>query len=210
MLTKQRIFAATILGVISLSAATNSSAGLDGPYIGGEVGYGDIHQSHVGYLNTTSSSSTGIAGRGFGGYQFSQMYAMEVGYTKFSNADVKGTSNVLSGISKVNYDTYAIDFVARVSIPVGVGFDVFGKLGAAYLKEISTLNGTSTAPGSVGVNVHISDMENKVFPTFGVGASYDFSPNILGDVSWMHIQRLGDNPVRNTDFVGLGLTYNFG
>jgi OOP family OmpA-OmpF porin len=207
MLIKQRILAAAILSVI---ATTASSAGLNGPYVGGDVGYGDIHQSHVGYLNTTSSSSGGIAGRVFGGYQFSPMYAMEIGYTKFSNADVKGTSNVLTGVSKANFDTYGIDFVGRVQLVLGGGFNIFGKVGAAYIKEISTVNGTSSAPGSVGANVHYSDMENKVFPTFGVGASYEFNLNILGDVSWMHVQHLGDNPVRNTDFVGLGLTYNFG
>ncbi|MES2218459.1 MAG: outer membrane beta-barrel protein [Pseudomonadota bacterium] len=209
MLTKKSRLAAVVVFTTGLLVATDSLAGMNGPYIGAIVGYGFLHQSSVSEITTSSSSSTGIAGRVDAGFQFGPYFSFEAGYTKYSNAVVKGYSDtIINGVSTFN--SYSIDGLVRGTLPLGPGFAIYGKIGPAYLKEISTFNGTSIDPDTAGENVRIIDTESKVFPEFGIGALYDITNNFVAEITWLHIQRLGDNSLRNADFAGLGLTYNFG
>jgi Outer membrane protein beta-barrel domain len=215
MLTKKSTLAAAVVLTTGLLAVTNASAGVDGPYIGGDIGYGFLHQEKVSGLTTSSSSSTGIAGRADLGFQFSTYFALEAGYTKYSNANIKGYNDFLFNGNAV-FDSYAIDVLVRATMPMGGGFTIFGKIGPAYLKEISTVTAQYTDaalianPAYIGTSFRGITTDSKVFPEVGIGAMYDFSTNFVGDITWMHIQRIGDNTLRNADFAGVGLTYNLG
>jgi opacity protein-like surface antigen len=119
--------------------------------------------------------------------------------------------------AKATIDSYAIDIVARATLPMGAGFSIYGKIGAAYLRENATLTGQYTVaalaanPALVGTSYSSpTSTDSKVFPTVGIGAMFDIGNNFMADITWMHIQRLGDNTLANADFAGLGLTYNLG
>src|SRR5690348_14285177 len=91
---KKHILTAVIAGVASMWIA-GANAALTGPYIGGQLGYGNVHQGNFASSAVTdnapgtivssgnSSKDTGLAGRIFGGYQINQNFAAEMGYSKF-------------------------------------------------------------------------------------------------------------------------------
>jgi hypothetical protein len=215
MLTKKSTIVAAVIFTTGLFAVTNASAGMNGPYFGGDIGEGFLHQEKVSGLTTSSSSSTGIAGRGFGGFQFSDYFSLETGYTKYSNISIKGYSANLFN-ANTTFDSYAIDVVIRAAMQMGGGFSIYGKIGPAFLKEISTTTGNYTNlalaenPVLIGATYRGIITDSKVFPEVGIGAMYDLSTNFVADITWMHIQRIGDNNMRNADFAGVGLTYNMG
>jgi OOP family OmpA-OmpF porin len=214
MLNKKNIVAVTLSTVTSLVLATSAHAAVSGPYLGGDLGWGTIHQTSAfkqfGIPNSDNTDN-GIAGRVFGGVKFNEYIGAEMGYTKFSNQTSKVNTLFASGNEKIQ--SYAVDLVAKGTLPLQNGFSLFGKLGVAYLNQDMTLTAedafvSETATANV----------NKVLPTFGAGISYEINSNLTTDISWMHIQQVGNDvefgdsgiKMQNTDFVGLGLTYNFG
>lgn len=214
-----------ILPMVCVSAAAfalNANAECAGPYVGGQLGWGNIHQNGFdsipavpGGLGTVSNSSkdSGLAGRVFGGYQFTQNFAAEMGYTKFKNmtakmvaTDALNNSLTLNGTVK----TDAVDLVGKFILPLQNGFQVYAKAGAAYLREQASVDST-VAVGGLSATAKGSKTEHKVLPTFGVGAGYEVAKNLVADVSWNRIQKVGNSSnLNSTDFVGVGLTYNFG
>jgi OmpA-like transmembrane domain len=200
----------TLAGMTTLMIAGSANASLIGPYLGALVGWGDIHQSSASGsgLNTTSSQSTGIAGQGFGGYQFNQTWAIDVGYTKFTSGTITANNPALGVASgSFNINTYAIEVLAKGIIPLENGFEIYGKLGPSYLRENSTFEGTTTPPPMA---IHDGATLNKIFPTVAVGATFNFNLNLGVDISAMHIQHVGNNNLHSADFVGAGLVYFFG
>lgn len=180
----------TTLGVaavaLSTMMVTNAMAAKEGAYVGGQVGYG-----HFGEFRDYGKDNTsgGVAGRVFGGYQFNSYLAAELGWTKFSNLSEQG----------ISLKTNAVDIVGKAILPVADGFNLYAKAGAAYVMS------------DVDVKGFGSGTEKKWFPTAGVGASYDITPNVAADVSYTRIQKTGNNSLfQSSDFVGVGLTYTFG
>lgn len=101
------------------------------------------------------------------------------------------------------------------------GFDIFAKLGVAYLNQTGSIDasyaGNIVVPfGGVtysGNYTYRNPNTSGYYPTFGLGADYEINKNITANLSWMHIQ-VYDNLfntklINNTDLVGLGLTYSF-
>jgi hypothetical protein len=60
----------------------------------------------------------------------------------------------------------------------------------------------------------LSAHEHNFLPTFGLGMGYELTRNVIADFSWSRIQYLESyssyKNLNSTDFVGLGLSYNFG
>lgn len=213
MLNKKRIVAATIVGLSSLVMLSNASAveSANGLYLGAQGGWGNIHQEALDGDND-SNADTGIAGRLFAGFKFNQNLALESGFTKFSNMNTSATTTtgLVTDSTSGQIKSYAVDLVVKGILPLQNGFDLYGKLGAAYLNEDANVSETISIPGMSATN-SANKTSDAIYPTYGAGVSYTFNPNLTGDVSWMHIQKIGDNDyLGNTDFVGVGLTYNFG
>lgn len=218
---KKHILAVAVVSMAGAIMATNVSAAEAGPYIGGQIGYGNVHQggfsntqlSEVGIVSSNTSSDSGVAGRVFGGYQINQYFAAELGYSKFSNATAKTTVQT-SPFSSATLDgtikTYAVDLVGKAILPLQCGFNIYGKAGAAYLSETADVTATINTPGGA-IRIKESDKESHVYPTFGAGVGYEVTKNIVADVSWNHIQVVGNSTdLKNTDLVAVGLSYNFG
>jgi OOP family OmpA-OmpF porin len=221
MLNKKHVLSTVVASLAGVLLATSASA--SGAYFGGQLGYGMTHQP--GFTNTdvnnilagsTSSSYTrsnlnaGLAGRIFGGYDITENFAAEVGYSKFRNTSAKFNGTVTYPIfGSVNYNlgesvkTYAVDVVGKATMPLQYGFSAFGKLGVAYLNQKGNVSVNGTNIGS--------QSEHKVLPTFGAGVAYAVTQNVSADLSWMRIQTVGSTTfMKSTDFVGLGLGYHFG
>jgi hypothetical protein len=203
---KKTIIALSMLtGLLS----TTSFAALSGAYVGGGIGYGDIYRPNID-VTSTAGGHGGLAGRMFAGIQYTPYVGLELGYTKFANTTLRETDTVapigiFTGTSTVQ--SYAADAVVTGTIPLQNGFSVKGKLGGAYLNEksnahLATANGASTE--------HISGIDSKLLPTFGLGAGYDINQSVSTEVSWMHIQKMGGTDLQSTNLMTAGLTYHFG
>ena len=114
-----------MLTVASSHAASNA------PYVGAQLGYGDVHQFH----DDDHGKDTGVAGRLFAGYQFNDYFATEMGWSKFSNATASYSYSDAynSANAKATIKTDALDLVVKGILPVTSEVKVYGKLGAAYV-----------------------------------------------------------------------------
>lgn len=227
-----------MLGVAALSfstlVATNSFAIGQGAYVGGQLGYGNVHQSNISrsnmnslfnYVletNTTLTSfnnsgrDSGLAGRLFAGYQFDPTWAAELGWSKFSTMTTKATAATtylgipVTATSKGEVKTDAIDVVAKGTYPVADKVNVYGKLGVAYVMSRASATTTVSALGMNGTEKD-HDKANKLYPTFGAGATYDLTDKLAADLSYNRIQKTGgSSKIGSTDLVSVGLIYSIG
>ncbi|MBX3709558.1 MAG: outer membrane beta-barrel protein [Gammaproteobacteria bacterium] len=228
-----------MLGVAALSlstlAATSSFAIGPGAYVGGQLGYGNVHQSNISRSDMTSLLSnalstntvklssfsnsghdSGLAGRLFAGYQFDTNWAAELGWSKFSTMSTKATATThdfvvpVTAQAKGEVKTNAIDLVAKGAFPVVDKVSVYGKLGVAYVMANATASADVFMPAGGAESGKGSDKAHKLYPTFGVGATYDLTNNIAADLSYNRIQKTGSsNRIGSTDLVSAGLIYSF-
>lgn len=185
-----------IAGIIAAFGFThNAFAALPGFYLGAQVGDGFTHYG-VNDINTirsaSSVSSEGIAGRVYGGYQFTPNWGGELGYLQFSNIKFY---NINGGTASNQIKQSAVDLFVKGTYPLPRCFSVNGKLGVALVsaRHDSLLGGD----------------ENKLLPAVGLGASYDLLCDIPVDVSYEHIFQVGGR-IPSADFVAFGLSYYFG
>jgi OmpA-OmpF porin, OOP family len=211
----QKNILTTMISIVAGVMLASSASAMDkGVYLGGILGWGDVHQAGFSDFPQNSFKDTGLAGRVFAGYKFNDYVALESGFTQFSNMNANGSGydsdgnfTTVSGTVK----TFAVDLVAKGILPLQHGFSLFGTLGIAYVDQYASVNLQSQTPMG-GVSLDGDETQTQVAPTFGLGASYAITQNIDAQVSWSHIQAVSNdnNTTGNTDLVGLGLTYNFG
>lgn len=200
----------------SLVLASNASAYVNGAYLGGALGWGNIHQAGFTDFPNNSSNDSGLAGRVFAGYKFNDYVALESGFTKFSNMNANGSGNYVYNNTNIfvsangTIKTFAVDLVVKGILPLQHGISLFGTLGGAYVDQYVnvSLTGQTVVGGFYG---NTDGTEDTFAPTFGLGASYDITQNLVADLSWSHIQQVdsSNSNVGNTDFLGLGLSYHF-
>lgn len=186
------------IGLTAVSTLVFSSfahAALPGFYLGIQGGVADTHYSTGSVSGVTSANihNTVAAGRVFGGYEFTPNWAAELGYTQFANTTYK---NINGTGSNGHISQNAVDLVGKGILPLDDGFGLYAKLGLAVINSIQRL-------------VVSSNTRSNVYPTFGLGASYDITENIPIDISWNRIQKTG-NGIPSTDFFAAGIAYNFG
>lgn len=114
-----------------------------------------------------------------GGYQVNKNIAAELGYTD------------LGSVSGGSAKGKAWDLVGVGSIPLADKFSVYGKLGFAW----SEVKG-------FGQN------ESGLEMTYGVGASYDFSPTVSFRGEWQKYPDAGDGAT-DIDVLSIGVIFRF-
>lgn len=220
------------LGVLAGLMTASAHAALPGTYAGATLGWGTVHQGNfanpsfvtvlLGGANKQSGgfNDSGAAGRIFGGYQFNQHWAVEMGYSRFSNATANSqyTSTSLFGATQY-YNTHgtiktqALDLVGIGILPLTNGFNFYGKLGFAYENVKQDLSSTVTTNNVPAVYTNNKN-NGGFYPTLGLGISYDLTPHLVADLSWNHIQTLqmlnNIDDMSTTDMLGIGLAYHFG
>lgn len=212
--------------ILAMLASINAHAALKGSYVGGQLGFGKTHQD----LLTTSSSpdfitsgssgkNTGIAGRMYGGFLFNRYFGLEGGYTKFSETKTRSyttqlntmTGGILTTQASGKVKTFAVDVVGKGIIPFNNGFNLYGKMGVAYLRGVGNTYYSMQEPGFIDSSIRVNNGATRIFPTYGVGAGYELTHHVSTDVSWNRIQKVGNSPeLKSTDLVSVGFSYNFG
>lgn len=228
-LNKKHILSVAFVAASSLLIAANASAAVAGPYVGGQIGFGNVHQDgfSTSQLNraiggtfvsgTNSSKDTGVAGRVFAGYQMNQNFAAEMGYSKFTNATANASVNTQAPTqtltAKGTVKTYAVDLVGKAILPLQYGFNLYGKAGIAYLNSSTEVSTTLVKKGfgTTTTSAKVTDTAHHIYPTFGAGVGYDVTQNLVADVSWNRIQKTGNSSkLASTDLFAVGMAYNFG
>jgi len=161
MLSLKRLSGFLSLSMASLVSAS-SFAAQPGLYLGGQMGYGYVHDSGIssgdmgamindalGYGNFTTTtfngqfSEGGFAWRVYGGYQIGFNWAMEIGWSHFPRVPVDASqtgTDLETGLPYVagtsgTFQTNAFDGVGKYIFyfPQLCQLSVYGKLGLAYV-----------------------------------------------------------------------------
>lgn len=226
-------FLAVSLGCLSLAA----NAAQPGYYLGGALGWGhvsnsgisksdmsDLIESALGYPNFTfnsfdgDSSGSGFAWRVYGGYQFGYYWAGEMGWSIYPRLSVKATASGDDLITALPYGagtegtfkTGVFDAVVKGIYPLPCNFTIYGKLGLAFVTGWANESVTVTET-NLSATAENNDTYTRLFPTAGVGVTYDFRPDMSLDLAYSRVQEVGESEqLGSLDMVSLGLVLHFG
>lgn len=206
MQIKKIIVGVAAVGLLT-AIAQGAIAAQPGAYVGGQLGYGNTHNE------ISSHKGDGLAGRIFAGYQFNNYLATELGWANYHTIHAK--KDFYSLDRSVGWDTKlktnVVDLTVKGIVPVAQDLNLYGKLGGAYVIQNLNVKGYGINRDGTGqTHVKGDATQKKLLPTATVGVSYDLTSNVSADVSYTHIQKIGNNSPDNIDFLGAGLTYNFG
>lgn len=228
-----------LIGIMATVCAMSISANAAQPglYLGGQMGWGNVTDSGLssgemsatignalGHGNFTLSSfhgqhsESGFAWRVFGGYQIGYNWALEIGWSEFPRLPVDAYANGFdnfagqpyfaqtSGTMKVS----AFDFVGKYIYPFACHMNVYGKLGLAYVDGHFNYSVTVQEP-ALEATAPDDTITDRVYPTAGIGVSYDFRPDISMDLSYSRIQKVGDSEqLGSMNLVLLAMALHFG
>lgn len=177
-----------LVAVAAMSVAAAAFATNVGTYVGVNAGYGKVNQS---VQNSSKNKKNGFAYGIDAGYMFNQYIGVEVGATKFANARFDG------GMKQEN--NYVVDLAAKGVYPITQEFNVFGKLGGAYVHTKFDNNGLAVT----GNGTH-----SAIRPFVAAGVGYDITSNVAVDFQVSTTTKSGNTvpAMMNATF---GATYTF-
>ena len=164
---------------------------------------GALAGAPAGTTLTVDTSET--AWKVFGGYQVNKYFGGELNYVDLGKYNFSGMTLGIpfSGDAKVN----GWGLAAVGTLPLDKGFSLFGKLGAFYSKV-----DVSATASAFGVTASASASENKWVPQYGIGAKYDFNPNVSVRIEAERFQGMGSNTTTiktDANLYTIGLSYKF-
>ena len=166
-----------------------------GFYIGVEGGWGMTHWDNI-FGDEIVNDENGFVARGFLGYDINRYFAIEAGYTHFFSETHVG----VAGTTLTDIRTQAIDLLGKIKAPIVENFDLFAKLGGAYLM--------SHAHHGIAVE---DDLHNFCL-AFGAGADYYITPNVIANIEWLRYDghsKFHDDYQPQTDAFMVGVRYKF-
>lgn len=157
-----------------------------GPYVGASVGQASLS------LDDTPFDESDIGFKGFAGYAFSDIVALEAAYI-----DAGSPTLDLAGIGSVEANLSGVNASVLLRARKGSAFAFFLKLGYAQYKV--------EAKGSVNGVLLVEDSETEGAVTAGVGASFLFAEKYMLRIEYEALN------VKDGDFsfVSLGTGYKF-
>lgn len=205
----------TVKGIIRIStlAALSAAAFLattsalscmslpSGWYAEGNIG--QSKQSNRNYGGGTSSQASGWGGSVDIGFKFMPYFGAEVGYSRYSNVNIKNSS----GQSMARARLYSWDIAGKGIIPiVDSGFELFGKLGVARAySKISLTNSDLVTSSGASFN---TSQQTATALYIGAGADYSFLPNLSAVLQWARAK--GNSNTGNLDLYSVGLNWIIG
>jgi OmpA-OmpF porin, OOP family len=199
------ISAVAVLGLTSVAfaggipeemPAAPSAASEQGVYVGISGGYGMTNWKNVenNYFNNHAVSKVdkdnGFVGRAFLGYDIDKHFAIEAGYSYFFN------KAKLTSTKTVEVKAQSIDLFGKVKGPVTDEFNLYAKVGAAYIMS----------------KIVDGDSHNHIGPAFGVGAEYSVTSNIIVSAEWLRnigSPKIDKDYQPSTDAFLAGVRYRF-
>lgn len=193
----QGILAALVLSFVTAPAFAVMSLPY-GWYLEGNVGSSSLSgKSYPG----ASSSSSGIGYSGNLGYKFMPYVAVEAGYTRFAETDVKNGAGTKAGTDK----HFSWDIALKGIAPVyDSGFEAFAKLGIQRISSDASIS-NSAAASAIGFT---SSGHSKTGLYMGIGAQYYFMPEFAVVAQWARSD--GNSSTGTSDLLSAGLSFMFG
>ncbi|MGE5491905.1 MAG: outer membrane beta-barrel protein [Actinomycetota bacterium] len=199
-----------IIALSLFAASTAVFAQNTGWYVGGSAGQSktkfkndDFAWNIAGVSETKDTTDT--AWKLFGGYNFNQYFAVEVGYADLGTPKYKYSGAGVAGQMKVEQNSAFA--AAKATLPVGSQFNLFGKLGA------TSNHSKSTWTSNIGNG---SDSDNHIKAMFGVGAEFLPIKNVGIRVEYENYGRFGREVNNNrvggrtdVDMWSVGAVYKF-
>jgi hypothetical protein len=204
---KIRIALFSLLSTLFCFQAANAASwpemyiGVQGGLANTNFSKGDMMVNGGGDVTSANINNHIAAIRGYAGYRWSEYVAAEIGYlrprsTRFLNVN-DGT------VPNGNVTEYAIDFTGKVFLPMAayIHLSPYLKAGGAYMDAESHGGVTRNGVNDFGYSLH---------PILGAGIGYNFTPYLVGDISWTNVtQRNSNVPQLNLFFVGLTYYFSF-
>lgn len=174
------------MGMVSANAADSgwyAGLGLGQSSVDIDGGELDALLAADGITSTTSVDDSDTAWKIFGGYRMNANFGLEAAYMDYGTISADSIVTAPSaGTVGIDLDTTAWLLDAVGYLPLGSGFEVFGKLGVALWDiegSVSAAGGGSSFSGS-------ADDDGSDFH-FGVGASYALTDNIGVRAEWERV-----------------------
>lgn len=153
----------------------------------------------AGFTCKDSASAYGLDG----GYQFSDMFGLELAYANYGTPE---TSGLLFGSNlKVTEEISGLRFSGTATFPISNSFAFTGKLGVSRnsLNVISTVTPGPVIPAYTASSTSLA---------YGVGVKYSINESVALRVQYENLGKTGDETI-GTDTLSLltvGISYNFG
>lgn len=186
-----------LITLLSLSQYAIASVPV-GWYVEGDIGGSRVSSANLG--TGTSNKNSGVAFGLNAGYKFMPFFSAEIGGIKYANVNINAPSGTQAATDKV----YSVDLAGKGIWPVSAAFDLFAKLGVAYIHSDITIKNATAATG-LGIPKGTNSNTNAFF---GIGAEYFYTPNFPIVLQWTRAR--GNNTVGVWDFYSIGLGYVFG
>lgn len=228
------------LAIVSLISTTSIHAARPGLYLGGQLGWGNVHDVGISdgdmgimisnafeygnfSLNSFSglNSGSGFAWRAFGGYQIGYNWAIEIGWAQFNNVAVNASATGFDNVAVLPFTVGTSSGIFKTTVFDAVGkyiyvfpwfckMNVYGKLGVAFLTGRTDPVMSVNEAGTISLGEDLI-ITNRFFPTASIGLSYDFRNDISADLSYTRIQKIGySEHMGSIDEVFLGMMLHFG
>jgi OOP family OmpA-OmpF porin len=172
-------------------------------YIGGGAGWAKLDLETSDFPNSGTIDLGGTVGtvafnstrdedsfgwKAFAGWRFNQYLALEAGYVDLGRANVQYTVPGLTGQADLKVTDHAWTVAGVGTFPVGYNISLLGKLGVAlhYTK-------TSANVSVPGASAGASESDHRAGFLWGLGAAYDFNPNIGVRVEYENFGTAGES-----------------
>jgi OOP family OmpA-OmpF porin len=165
----------------------------DGWYVLGSAGTTKIHDIDTTGIPNASVDDTGTGFKVGGGYMFTKNIGVEAAYVDL------GKATVSSGGQTVDLKASGEVVAALLVWPLNDKFSLLGRLGF--------INATVKISGPGG-SVDSTDVKG----TYGVGAAFNFNPQLGVRLDFDRYSKLGDSSTTgesNVDMLSLGVFYKF-
>lgn len=213
---KKTLLAAAVFACATTAVQANEVSG----YLTGSVGQAKAEKPKVAkeiqsvFANAGGSTSTDRTDTAYKiavGLQANPYVALEAQYIDLGKSTYKGAISGPGGSfsTKADFETSGLGANLVGTLPLD-DFALFAKVGYHYLK-------TKTSVKLAGNIISGSDSETvrKWTPSFGVGASYNFTKELAVVAEYERYQDVADKKIdgvnvkHNIDLASVGLRYNF-
>jgi len=171
-------------------------------YAGASIGQSKMKDASTQLIGTTFDD-TDTAWKVYGGYQFHPNVGVEFGYINFGTFKGSGSAPGLGALSD-SWKATGINVSAVGTLPLGTAFSLIGKIGLTSWSVDDKFSVQALGAGSA--------KENGVDPSFGVGAQYAFTKQLVGRVEYEVFTNVGkENTTGKSDIdvLSIGVVYKF-